>query len=152
MDVITRLIIDGEAFDYVKDRYVENKDSCNICALKDLCDELNSKERLNPCSYIGMGGDIGCFMKAKDTDPQPASATEHDAVNHPHHYTSHPSGVECIQITRHYCFAIGNAIKYLWRAGLKQDVGTPPKEKEIQDLEKAIWYINDRIKQLKNKD
>lgn len=71
-----------------------------------------------------------------------------DAVNHPSHYTSHPSGVECITITRHYCFAIGNAIKYLWRAGLKQDADNTEKEKEIEDLQKAIWYINDRIKQL----
>ena len=73
-----------------------------------------------------------------------------DNVNHPSHYTSHPSGVECIEITRHYCFAIGNAIKYLWRAGLKKDASLEDKEKEIEDLNKAIWYINDRIKQLKN--
>lgn len=72
-----------------------------------------------------------------------------DMVNHPSHYTSHPSGVECIEITRHYCFSIGSAIKYLWRAGLKQEQGMDDKEKEIQDLEKAIWYIKDRINQLK---
>ena len=72
-----------------------------------------------------------------------------DMVNHPKHYTSHPSGVECIEITRHYCFSIGNAIKYLWRAGLKAEQGMQDRQKEIQDLEKAIWYINDRIKQLK---
>ena len=72
-----------------------------------------------------------------------------DMVNHPPHYTSHPSGVECITITRHYCFSIGNAIKYLWRAGLKKDISLEDKQKEIEDLEKAIWYINDRIKQLK---
>lgn len=72
-----------------------------------------------------------------------------DMVNHPSHYTSHPSGVECITITRHYCFAIGSAIKYLWRAGLKKEEGMNDREKEIQDLEKAIWYINDRIAQLK---
>lgn len=47
----------------------------------------------------------------------------YDPVNHPQHYTSHPSGVECITIARHYCFTIGNAIKYLWRAGLKQEKG-----------------------------
>lgn len=75
-----------------------------------------------------------------------------EQVNHPAHYTSHPSGVECITITRHYCFAIGNAIKYLWRAGLKQDADKTEKEKEIEDLQKAIWYINDRIKQLQNND
>jgi hypothetical protein len=73
-----------------------------------------------------------------------------DNVNHPKHYTTHPSGVECIDIARHYCFAIGNAIKYLWRAGLKKDVSLNDKQKEIEDLEKAIWYINDRIKQLKD--
>lgn len=72
-----------------------------------------------------------------------------EMVNHPSHYNSHPSGIECIEIIRHYCFAIGSAIKYLWRAGLKQEQGMDDKEKEIQDLEKAIWYINDRIKQLK---
>lgn len=73
-----------------------------------------------------------------------------DMVNHPPHYTSHPSGIECITITRHYCFSIGNAIKYLWRAGLKKDISLKDKQKEIEDLEKAIWYINDRIKQLKD--
>ena len=73
-----------------------------------------------------------------------------DNVNHPKHYTSHPSRVECIDITRYYPFAVGCAIKYLWRAGLKSDASLSDKEKEIEDLNKAIWYINDRIKQLKN--
>jgi hypothetical protein len=64
-----------------------------------------------------------------------------DPVNHPPHYTSDPSGIECIQITRHRNFNIGNAIKYLWRAGLKEDA-------KVQDLRKAIWYIEDEIKRL----
>lgn len=72
-----------------------------------------------------------------------------DRIN-PDYYKSHPSGVECINITRHYCFSIGNAIKYLWRAGLKTEEGLQDKEKEIEDLRKAIWYINDRIEQLKH--
>lgn len=71
-----------------------------------------------------------------------------DNVNHPEHYTSHPSGIECIEVTRHYCFSIGNAIKYLWRAGLKKDASLSDNQKEIEDLKKAIWYIKDRIKQL----
>ncbi len=75
-----------------------------------------------------------------------------DNVNHPSHYTSHPSGVECIEITRHYCFTIGSAIKYLWRAGLKKEEGLTNREKEIEDLEKAVWYIKDRIKQLKKEN
>lgn len=60
-----------------------------------------------------------------------------DPVNRPQHYTSHPSGIEAIQITEHFNFCIGNAIKYLWRAGLKNDA--------IQDLEKARWYIDREI-------
>lgn len=36
-------------------------------------------------------------------------------VSHPKHYNDHPSGIECITITRHMNFNIGNAIKYLWR-------------------------------------
>lgn len=71
-------------------------------------------------------------------------------VDHPLHYNQHPSGIECIEIARHYCFSIGNAIKYLWRAGLKQEVGKSDVAKEIEDLEKAKWYIDDRIKQLKS--
>ena len=74
--------------------------------------------------------------------------TRVDNVNHPEHYTSHPSGIECIEVTRHYCFSIGNAIKYLWRAGLKKDASLTDNQKEIEDLKKAIWYIKDRIKQL----
>lgn len=73
-----------------------------------------------------------------------------DNVNHPTHYTSHPSGIECIQVTRHYCFSIGNAIKYLWRAGLKASADKTQREKEIEDLKKAKWYIDDRIQQLEN--
>lgn len=75
-----------------------------------------------------------------------------DNVNNPPHYTKHPSGIECIEITRYYPFSIGNAIKYLWRAGLKKDASLSDVEKEIEDLEKAIWYINDRINELKNNE
>lgn len=64
-----------------------------------------------------------------------------DNIN-PNHYKSHPSGVECIEITQHHDFCVGNAIKYLWRAGLKDS------NKEVEDLKKAIWYINNKIKQL----
>lgn len=71
-----------------------------------------------------------------------------DNVNHPSHYTLHPSGVECIEITKHHDFCIGNAIKYLWRQGLKQSAGKSIKDKQIEDLKKAIWYINKKIEML----
>lgn len=68
----------------------------------------------------------------------PHIITPTDPVNHPSHYNSHPSGVECIEITRHMNFNLGNATKYLWRAGLKGDA--------IEDLKKAVFYLNDEIK------
>jgi hypothetical protein len=73
-----------------------------------------------------------------------------DNINHPSHYTSHPSGIECIDIAEHHDFCIGNAIKYLWRAGLKSEDGISKKEKQIEDLKKAIWYIKREIKHLSN--
>ena len=61
----------------------------------------------------------------------------HDPVNHPKHYTAHPSGVECIQIAEHFNFCLGNAIKYIWRAGEKGDA--------LEDLRKARWYLDREI-------
>jgi len=62
----------------------------------------------------------------------------HDPINHPVHYTAHPSGIECIDVTRHMGFNLGNAVKYIWRADLKNNA--------IEDLKKAIWYLQDEIK------
>jgi Protein of unknwon function (DUF3310) len=63
--------------------------------------------------------------------------TQPDPVEHPTHYTSHPSGIECITITQHMPFVLGNAMKYIWRADLKNG---------IEDLEKARWYLDLEIK------
>ena len=88
-------------------------------------------------AFKAMGGYIDNTVKPMYTDnPKP------DNVNHPKHYTSHKSGVECIQVTEHMNFCIGNAIKSLWRAGLKGN-------SQIEDLEKAIWYINREIERVK---
>lgn len=64
-------------------------------------------------------------------------STNSDPINHPPHYTDHPSGIECIQITEHMNFCLGNAIKYIWRADRKGDA--------IADLRKARWYIDREI-------
>lgn len=61
----------------------------------------------------------------------------HDPVNKPKHYLSHPSGIECITITEHMGFCLGNAMKYIWRADEKHDA--------IEDLRKARWYIDREI-------
>ena len=66
-----------------------------------------------------------------------------EMVNHPKHYNSDLSGVECIEVARYRNFNVGSALKYLWRCGLKNG------NSDIQDLEKAVWYLNDEIKSLK---
>jgi hypothetical protein len=64
-------------------------------------------------------------------DPTP------DMVNHPAHYTSHPSGVEAIDVTEHFNFNLGNCIKYVWRADHKNDA--------LEDLRKARFYLDREI-------
>lgn len=62
-----------------------------------------------------------------------------DPIN-PSHYRRHPSGIECIEVTRHMNFNVGNAIKYLWRY---MDKGDP-----VENLKKAQWYLDDEIRRL----
>jgi len=95
-----------------------------------------------PCPLV-QGGEQCQLSLHHSGNCQFATAPTVDMVNHPPHYTSDPSGVECIEITQHRNFNIGNAIKYLWRAGIKDD------KRQIEDLEKAVFYIKDEIKRLK---
>jgi hypothetical protein len=103
--------------------------------------EIN-EERLN---LFSTGESL--FPISEDFDPSTVVVSESslqkedklDLVNNPPHYRKHPSGVECIQITRHMCFNLGNAIKYIWRC----DEKTPDP---IFDLRKAIFYLEDEIK------
>ncbi len=62
-----------------------------------------------------------------------------DPVNNPKHYTAHPSGIECIEVTEHFNFNVGNAIKYLWRCDHKNG---------LEDLQKARWYLDREISRL----
>lgn len=88
--------------------------------------------------YVYKYGDKKLMSKGKE-----------EKVEHPSHYNGIP-GIECIDVVRHMNFNIGNSIKYLWRAGLKNEEGYTNQEKEIEDLKKAIWYINDQIKLIEN--
>ena len=89
------------------------------------CSTVHSN--VEPCA---LGIDAADYGKAL------LAAEKSDAVNHPAHYTAHPSGVECITITEHMGFNLGNAVKYIWRADLKAG---------IEDLRKAAWYVNREI-------
>jgi hypothetical protein len=77
-------------------------------------------------------------------------AQKKDNVNHPSHYTwlKEKCGIEVIDITRHLDFDTGNAVKYLLRAGHKEEADMTPLEKTVEDFEKAAWYVGDKIKML----
>ena len=104
----------------------------------------------NPLNNHGNFCSKHCFDKClsvfmKDSDQLTLGLLpDHDPVNNPKHYTTHPSGVKCIQITRHMNFNRGNAVKYIWRCG---DKGKP-----IEDLQKAVWYLQDEIKRLEDEN
>lgn len=68
-------------------------------------------------------------------------------MNHPAHYNAHPSGIECITIAEHMTFNVGNAVKYLWRAGLKVS-SAELRAAHLEDLKKARWYCDREIERL----
>src|SRR5574344_420363 len=96
------------------------------------------------CSELdSVQGGIGALLDAGSRKEAPRAKGSGGAVDHPAHYNSNPCGVECIDVVRYHDFDTGNAIKYLWRCGLKGEGGRTRLEKEIEDLEKAVWYCND---------
>lgn len=71
-------------------------------------------------------------------------------INHPLHYNSHPSGIECIEVARYMSFNLGNVLKYIWRHGKKRsETNTDELSNAIEDLEKAAWYLQNEIELLK---
>ncbi len=82
----------------------------------------------------------------------PTKNSSDDRVNHPSHYTwlKKLCGIEVIDITRHMNFNLGNVIKYVLRSGHKSEEGMSDKQKRIEDLKKAVFYLNDEITRLEN--
>lgn len=85
----------------------------------------------NACAFsVELDADSGIYHS------QPEGS---DPVDHPAHYTGPVPNVECIEVTRHFDFLRGNAIKYIWRAA--------HKGRYVEDLRKAVWYLNKAIEQ-----
>ena len=76
--------------------------------------------------------------------------TYEDRVQHPNHYTwlKELCGIEVIDITRYMDFDLGNVVKYILRHGRKSEEGMSNKQKAIEDLKKARFYLDDKIKML----
>ena len=116
---------------------------CRTCFYSELDDKIHP---CNDCTNYDKWVNRSIFIKAA-AKPLSEAIKEWvdlkedeeivDIVNKPPHYTEHPSGIECIQVTEHMGFNLGNAIKYIWRCDLKKDA--------IEDLKKAKWYIDREI-------
>ena len=82
-----------------------------------------------------------------------------EKINHPVHYNSLPAvcpacghPIEAIDVVRHRDFNTGNAMKYIWRAGFKYQSGQTPREAALEDLKKAVWYLQDEIQQMEKEN
>lgn len=111
----------------------EKEKCCQVCG------DLLGKEFSNfYCS-------TGCYMKDMHDAVIKRDSDDSDVINHPTHYNSHPAKcdcgkrIECIMVTRHMGFNLGNVVKYIWRSDLKGG---------LEDLKKAQWYLADEIKKL----
>ncbi len=95
--------------------------------------------------YAGDAGIRSAAMRAAEEkqDVREVRKPDSDSVNHPSHYNNHPSGVECVVVSEHYMGNVSKAIDYIWRHEHK---GNP-----VQDLEKAVWFLNREIRRLKEK-
>ena len=105
------------------------------------------------CDYSRFGN-IENFKKFWKPYEVPNVKAPDDKVNHPSHYTwlKDLCGIEVIDITRHMDFNLGNSIKYILRSGHKKEEGYTDKQKTIEDLKKAIWYLNDEINMLQKEN
>ena len=122
----------SDVFDDNSGFIIEN--DCGIRQLESWCNVMN---------YFDF------FVKEEESQE---TDTSKEKVNHPSHYSylKDLCGVEVIDITRHMNFNLGNVIKYVLRAGHKKEEGMGNRQKEIEDLKKAAFYINDEIKRLEN--
>lgn len=123
--------------------YVETYEGHSFYAWVECKPSLRGRMFTADGHYLANGEVDDYDIVAWDIDGEaPAPESAPDTVNHPNHYTSHPSGVECITLTEHMPFNVGNVVKYLWRAGLKDNA--PSHE----DYNKAAWYLLREFKRL----
>ncbi len=91
----------------------------------------------------------GCILATRDQNDK-ANKPNNDSVNHPSYYADGKIEVIDYIEDKKLGFCLGNAIKYISRAGKKGSEGKSAHDKEIEDLQKAIWYIERRVKELKS--
>lgn len=138
----------------IKDFYIEDVKFASVgdhvILLPDGSSVVNNNGHHKTVNMPNIVNDLNHFIPTFEVVQSKGKSEE--AVNHPSHYTwlKEKCGIEVIDITRHMDFNLGNSIKYILRAGHKSEVGLLDKEKQVEDLKKAVWYLNDKINMLEN--
>lgn len=133
----------------ITDKTILNRTTRNYIAIED---PKAVEELLRRCVEVDSNGNEIEESHCINIQYSLEENKKEDKVNHPSHYTwlKDLCGIEVIDITRHMDFDLGNSIKYILRCGRKSEDGYSNKDKTIEDLKKAIFYINDKINMLEN--
>lgn len=131
----TKNLYDAESAKLDRERRLKNRQTVAVESMEDFWPQW--KGAVDPINNSLMGCGASYERENQKAHAEINRKAAADMVNHPPHYTSHPSGVECITITQHMGFNLGNALKYIWRADLKKDA--------IEDMKKAVFYLNKEI-------
>ena len=147
------MIKKGETYICTNDMYMKGEAYKPIYKKGKVYQSDTDGSLVDECNDTHYWSDKESFEKYFKKCVLPIKNSSDDRVNHPSHYTwlKKLCGIEVIDITRHMDFCLGNAIKYILRAGHKQEASLTDNQKEIEDLKKAIFYINDRIAQIEGK-
>lgn len=148
------------------------KDGRRVTVELTRCNTPTDTDLVDVQTALGMlGGSLSRpLLQANPAAPRPPAcpvdpktqAPDFNEINKAAHYNLHPGGIECIDVIRHMNFNCGNAVKYMWRNGLKpvadSELGvlhhdSPSAEVvgAVKDLNKAAYYILDEIKRLGGK-
>lgn len=135
------------AYNTIRDFCKEMNNDCDSCIFYGLQPYCRDKECEFTRGVVPEGWEpIHISIKDSDSEKKDSEKITNDSVNHPSHYASGKIEVIDFIEDKELGFHLGNAIKYISRAGKKDP------DKTIEDLKKAIWYINRQISVLENKE
>ncbi|QOR59382.1 putative early protein [uncultured phage cr116_1] len=146
------MIKKGEKYICTDDVYMEGEDYRPVYRKGKVYQSDVDDSLVDECNDTHYWLDRELFEKYFKKYTLPIKNSSDDRVNHPSHYTwlKDLCGIEVIDITRHMNFNLGNVIKYVLRSGHKSEEGMSDKQKRIEDLKKAVFYLNDEINRLEN--
>ena len=146
------MIKKGETYICINNVYMEGETHRPVYRIGKVYQSDVDGSLVDECNYTHYWSDRESFEKYFKKCTLLTKDSSNDRVNHPSHYTwlKKLCGIEVIDITRHMNFNLGNVIKYVLRSGHKSEEGMSDKQKRIEDLKKAVFYLNNEINRIEN--